>query len=312
LPHVASFFRVISRFLAFDVTLRSVTSNAKGTPKMHADESKDDVEYMKLDNHGHGGGHAEEGEGPWLMSFADMVTLLMCFFILFFSVEKGNLEVDDPEKLKELLEKLSELMNVEVPEDKTNISPNIRSIASSQSDLDTLKESMQQIAKTLDIVFALAQPEPGRIDITFLNSNFFKPGQAEVTYGATRIVEVAALKLKSLPPNAIIEIQGHTDSDPIRSPIFPSNWELSSARAASVLKILAKQGVKEKQMRAVGFAHFQPVAPEKTTGGLPNPSNKALNRRIVISISVPTNEKDNETEKPTLKSPAEIEKVKSK
>jgi hypothetical protein len=65
-------------------------------------------------------------------------------------------------------------------------------------------------------------------------------------------------------------------------------------------------------MRAVGFAHFQPVAPEKTIGGLPNPSNKALNRRIVISISVPTNEKDNETEKPTLKLPAEIEKVKSK
>jgi chemotaxis protein MotB len=260
------------------------------------DEAKDDVEYLKLDNHGHSGGHSEEGEGPWLMSFADMVTLLMCFFILFFSTEKGNLEVDDPIKVKALLEKLSELMNVEVPEEKTNVSPNIKSIASSQSDLDALKETMQEIAKSLDIVFALAQPEPGRIDITFLNSNFFKPGQAEVTFGASRMVEIAALKLKSLPSNAVIEIHGHTDSDPIRSNIFPSNWELSSARAASVLKILAKQGVKEKQMRAVGFAHFQPVAPELTSGGLPNPSNKALNRRIVISITVPQEEKKKQSD----------------
>jgi hypothetical protein len=132
---------------------------------MQSDEHLPELVYEKLDNHSHAGGgaHHEEGEGPWLMSFADMVTLLMCFFILFFSIEKGNMEVDDPAKLKEILDKLSELMNVETPENKTNISPNIRSIASSQSDLDALKETREQIAKSLDSVFAyqdgLAGPE---------------------------------------------------------------------------------------------------------------------------------------------------------
>jgi chemotaxis protein MotB len=254
---------------------------------MQSEDSSHEVEYYKLDNHGGGHEHAEEGEGPWLMSFADMVTLLMCFFILFFSIDKGNFQVDDPEKLKEILAKLSELVNVEKSEKNKDISANVKSIASSQSVVDALKQTMEQVAKSLDIVFTMAQPEPGTIDITFLNTNFFRPGKSEMTLGATKMVELAAAKMTNLPDEATIEIQGHTDSDPIRSPIYPSNWELSSARASTVLKILVAQGIDPKKMRAVGFAHYQPLAPETTDKGLPNPSNKALNRRIVISIKVP-------------------------
>lgn len=231
--------------------------------------------------------HAEEGEGPWLMSFADMVTLLMCFFILFFSIEKGNFTVDDPKKLKIILEKLTEILE-KVPDKETSDTPiTVKSILSSTSEMTSLKEALEEIAKTVDLVFAMAQPEPGRIDLTFLNSNFFRPGSAEISEGARKMVEVAAIKLRQLPKQAVIEIQGHTDSDPIKSPVYPSNWELSSARASTVLKILDAKGVHPEQMRAVGFAHYHPVAPEKTHDGFANPSNKALNRRIVISIRTP-------------------------
>lgn len=246
---------------------------------------------MLAEGHGHGGGHPphEEGEGPWLMSFADMVTLLMCFFILFFSVDKGNYEVDDPKKLKEILEKLQTMVestdNTDKAGEKSRSS--VRTPISTNTNPEVMKQALDQMSKAMDIVFTMAQPEPGRLEITFLNSNFFYPGRAEPTVGGTRMVQLAAQKLLGLSPEVQIEVHGHTDADPVKSTQFPSNWELSAARSAAVIKILASAGIGPERMRAVGFAHYKPVAPEKTREGFSNIANKALNRRIVIVANIP-------------------------
>lgn len=251
-------------------------------------EHPDSFEYEKLHNGGHGGGGGHDEGEPWLLSYADMVTLLMCFFILFFATDQGNVEVDDPAKLKELLDRLTEIVKIEEKEEATEGRPSVRMPASSSATQRDVTKALEKLSKSLEIVFTVAQPEPGRFDITFLNSNFFKPGQAVPTAGGRVMVESAAQQLVRLPPEAEIQVHGHTDSDPIKSPIFPSNWELSSARASAVLKILAEGGLPPGRMRAVGFAHFRPVAPDKTRDGFPNPANKALNRRVVISVTVPS------------------------
>jgi len=259
--------------------------------KLDSDSTSEHMDYHMISG-GHGGSHPphEEGEGPWLMSFADMVTLLMCFFILFFSMNKGNIEVDDPKKLKELIERLTEIVNTEDKRTLGEGRPSVRTPISTNTNPDVMKQALEQLSQALDIVFTMAQPEPGRLEITFLNSNFFYPGRAEPTVGGVRMVQMAANQLRNLSGDVQIEVHGHTDSDPVKSPIFPSNWELSTARSATVIKILADAGISPDRMRAVGFAHFQPVAPEKTREGFNNIANKALNRRVVIvaHFAVPT------------------------
>ena len=81
--------------------------------------------------------------------------------------------------------------------------------------------------------------------------------------------------------NKAIEVQGHTDNVPIKNAKFPSNWELSSGRAGSVVRTLAAYGVPESRMTAVGMAANQPVVPNDT------PEHRAQNRRVSITILSP-------------------------
>jgi chemotaxis protein MotB len=74
-------------------------------------------------------------------------------------------------------------------------------------------------------------------------------------------------------------VEGFTDDRPIANALYPSNWELSSARAASVVKMLSRDGVDPKRLAAVGYAEFQPAAPNDTEAG------RAANRRVSLMIS---------------------------
>jgi chemotaxis protein MotB len=245
-------------------------------------------DYEHLPNHmGHGGGghhEEEEGEGPWLMSFADMVTLLMCFFILFFSVDKGKGSIDNPEKL---LEKLQTLIGLELaslsPAPKPEeMSPSESSRVSGEA-VEVEKE-LKRIASDLRIVFSIGHPEPGVLELVFLNANFFSSGSAELTPVAMRMIDAVVPKLRGLAPESTIEVNGHTDSSPISNRIFLSNWELSAARASAVVRRLESAGIDPRRLRASGFAATRPVVPEYDARGIAIPSNRALNRRIVIQV----------------------------
>ena len=75
-----------------------------------------------------------------------------------------------------------------------------------------------------------------------------------------------------------IQVEGHTDDLPIKSPIYPSNWELSSARAASVVRLLAEEGVAPSRMVAIGYADNKPIDTNAT------PEGRARNRRVNVLI----------------------------
>ncbi len=119
----------------------------------------------------------------------------------------------------------------------------------------------------------------------FQSEVLFPKGSAELTEEGRREMDklaAAILELqKQIPPdiNWILRVDGHTDSDPINTPQFKSNWELSAARAISVVKYLISRGVPPQRLAATGFGEFHPIDPRDTEEA------KARNRRIELKLT---------------------------
>ncbi len=115
------------------------------------------------------------------------------------------------------------------------------------------------------------------LEVELNTKSLFAPGSAEPSFAAETVFDELADILNSYD-NAI-EIEGFTDNIPINTPVYPSNWELSSARAASVVQIMAQGGVAPKRMAAIGYGQFRPIADNSTAGG------REKNRRVVVKIA---------------------------
>ncbi len=119
----------------------------------------------------------------------------------------------------------------------------------------------------------------------FQSEVLFPKGSAELTEEGKKELDKLAEALKELerqiPPdiNWILRVDGHTDTDPINTPRFRSNWELSAARAISVVKYLISKGVDPKRLAATGFGEFHPLDPRDTEEA------KARNRRIELKLT---------------------------
>lgn len=114
------------------------------------------------------------------------------------------------------------------------------------------------------------------VEIEIKNSMLFDSGSAIVNPSAQEpLAEIAAVLREA--PNRI-QVEGFTDNRPINTPFYPSNWELSAARAANVVNLLMKNGVRPERMSAVGYGEFQPIADNSAEQG------RVQNRRVVIVI----------------------------
>ena len=239
--------------------------------------------HKKIANHGAHGEEGEEGE-PWLLSYADMVTLLMCFFILFFSINKNKGGVADPEKLKIKLESLI-AVELSTPSSPSSSAANTASSTPDSGRAAKLKQKVKE--ESPKIVFALTTPEPGVTEITFLNADFYESGKAVLTPAGVAALDAVAPRFLSLSPDATIEVQGHTDSSrPVRSP-YPSNWELSTARASSIARSLIERGVQPSAIMVSGYGENRPLVPERDARGQLDVIAQRLNRRVVIRVRLP-------------------------
>ncbi len=116
--------------------------------------------------------------------------------------------------------------------------------------------------------------------ITVSNKILFDPGQALIKPQAKDSLNKIARVLNNSCPNKLIRIEGHSDNRPIRYSVkYPSNWELSTARATGVLRYLIKQNVFPQRLSAVGYAEYRPIDTNDT------PQGRANNRRVEIVIS---------------------------
>ena len=209
-----------------------------------------------------------EAEDAWLMTYADMVTLLLCFFIILFALSSP-----DDKKFTTMSRDLKEsgfLSNVIPPEDP----------------YADLKEHLEMSlgASGYDQFIAVSQT-PKFVSVELSSNSFFEPGVAKIKPEALPMLETIAKQLIPLKAKSIIlEIEGHTDDSPIGSDKFPSNWELSSARASAVVRYLIEQGFPKEKLRATGYAETKPKAPNHDNAGNSIAVNQALNRRVIIKM----------------------------
>ena len=127
------------------------------------------------------------------------------------------------------------------------------------------------------------RPRDNGVELNLRGAAFFDLASAEVKPGGIPLLRDIAATLADTPYKVTVE--GHTDNLPMESWLYPSNWELSSARASRVARFLIDHGVARDHLRVEGLADTQPVAPNTDPAGRPIPENQAKNRRVVILVS---------------------------
>jgi chemotaxis protein MotB len=208
----------------------------------------------------------ESGEGNWLISYADMMTLLCVFFVLMMI-----LSTPDPEKFETVRRETASYFGG-------------RYVVPHQELVGKIEEVVAE--RGLDDVIEVITDETG-VTITFRGTVFFESGSAGIiSAGKDLLVEIGQI-VKAEVRNFKIEVEGHTDDDPIQSMIFPSNWELSGARASSVVRLFEQMGFDPRSLTAVGLSDTRPLKPNRDEIGESIPENKALNRRVVLKVISP-------------------------
>src|SRR5690606_24811164 len=150
---------------------------------------------------------------------------------------------------------------------------------------ESLNAKLQEVIKKRNLEESVRTEQNGNsISVIFQGSTLFETGSTELgEVGKERISEFLDILREQAFQFPII-VEGHTDDSPISSDKFPSNWELSGARASLILRMLDAKGFKRDQLQAQGFADTRPVAPNRTEKGEIISENQALNRRITLKI----------------------------
>ncbi len=269
------------------------------------------------------------GIPAWVMTFADLMSLLMCFFVLLLSFSEI-----DAQKFKQIAGELSaafgvqrEVPALEIPMGTSPIfdkfSPgkpeptpvdSVRQQTTEQDPkLETLREELEadvqkqvqdttkeQIDTSMDALRDVLENELAqgrlqlendrkRIIIRVEEKGSFPSGSAEMTPEFQDMLDRIATVLAELPGE--ITIEGHTDNIPINTSRFQSNWDLSAARASSVANaLLYNETIKPERMRVQGYAETRPRASNEW------PETRALNRRVEIILDLSGSIEEYETE----------------
>jgi len=219
----------------------------------------------------------EEPSAPfWMTTFSDMVTLLLVFFILILSYSTVELE-----KFRGAMSSMKGALGV-MPDKGSAVSGNKTEFNKSIKEKDEkVKEALENLNKSmkdagLDGTIELDMDATG-IHIRLGDKVLYDIGKAKIKPGAHTILREIAMLISRDTKEIFVE--GHTDNVPIKTVKFPSNWELSSARAMSVIRYLHEvEGIEAEKLAAVGHGEFRPLAPNTTSEG------RAKNRRVEIFI----------------------------
>ncbi len=196
-------------------------------------------------------------EGGWLTTYADMMTLLMTFFVLLFAMstlDPVKLEQFGDSTKKESAQKKTKKVSL------SEINKEVKKLVVEEELQSQVKVRMDARGVTLEIASDLAFGS-GTATLSGPIKDFLKKmvgTMAKATYA--------------------IAVEGHTDNVPIRSGVFPSNWELSSSRASAVIRYLTSQGIEADKFRAIGFGDTVPKVANDTA------ENRAKNRRVDITF----------------------------
>ena len=236
--------------------------------------------------------HDHENTERWLVSYADFITLLFAFFVVMYSmssINEGKYRVlsdtlveafKTPPKSPEPIQ-LGEPRKSLDPVDKLIEKPDIIEIRPEPL-VDTTqtariaRQLQQSLKPLLDRNLIKIKHDKLWVEVELNNRILFASGEAELQPSAYPVLRQLARELRDLPNH--IDVEGHTDNLPIRNEVFRSNWELSAARAASVVHLLTREGVDPSRLSAIGYGEFRPIADNRT------PEGRRRNRRVAIII----------------------------
>lgn len=252
-----------------------------------------------------GGAPVEEGAPLWIVTFADMMSLLLTFFVLMFSMSEVKQErfLIAAQSLREAMGSTAEvpsldpvgLMPDEVDPELDMSNPGLNNGATAnpvdgeggEDVVDVFAEAyMDMIIERLQALVTESGLEPGAVEIVkedegvylrIRDAALFPSGSATLLPGGRTLIGSLADITTELAVPAIVS--GHADSRPISTAAFPSNWELSAARAAGVARLLVESGQSPEQLEVQSFGEFRPVADNETVDG------RAKNRRVELFFS---------------------------
>ncbi len=240
------------------------------------------VRYKEQDNH-----------DRWLISYADFITLLFAFFVVMYAISSVN-----ESKYQMFSASLTSAFGNQIVKPEAIVPTSeedllLKSLVDRRNAklAEQQQEAMQDIAKKINQVMS-ALIKNGQVSVMQTNrgvaveinaSALFNQGDAVLQGGAINTMAEVAEVLKQV--DLAIEVEGHTDNIPINTQQFPSNWELSSARASSVVRLFIGHGLAPRYLKAIGSAANYPVTSNDTAEG------RTRNRRITVTILSPSLER---------------------
>ena len=243
--------------------------------------------------------HAEEHVNleRWLISYADFITLLFATFVVLYALSQIDLAKFKDLKISlakafsssptilqgdpGMLNKSNKVMDSGGQQDNQNLIPPILDAPYAKQEESNFEEAMksldsQNLNETNGIKTEVT--EKGLV-IKLLGGIVFESSTATIKKDFYKQLGKIGIILKNKFPNHLIRVEGHTDNLPINSPVYPSNWELSSARSASIIRYMMKNfGISKDRFSALGYADSRPAASNNTEAG------RKENRRVEIII----------------------------
>lgn len=231
-----------------------------------------------------------ENHERWLVSYADFITLLFAFFVVMYALSSIN-----EGKYRVLADSLNNAFRNEATPQAGQVMlitqgapplpvPVAKPVQASDAVKVQQRDKMRNMAKEImEVLAPLVKQGKVRVletsrgvTVEINDSVLFAPGQASLEPLSINALQAVALvvALTDFP----ITIEGHTDNVPIKTPVFPSNWELSAVRATTVLRLFVESGVAPERLTAIGYGEQRPVESNDTVEG------RARNRRVTILI----------------------------
>jgi chemotaxis protein MotB len=265
---------------------------------------------MKKKHHDHEEDHpVHHDESNWLVSYADMMTLLFGFFVLMYSMSRVDTEqftvvgkdvakffggkVKEDKGLVVAVKDVKELMQTFMKdmEGKGAVSKDEgQSLAGNPPTADGTEEETDVTPdKTVEV-----EQKVNTLTLKFRGSILFGSGSAELKPDFAKVLADLGEKLKATGRVQEIRVEGHTDDNPIRSSVFPTNWELSASRASRIVRQFETTGLDSKALIAEGLGSSRPEAPNRDEAGKALKDNQARNRRVVVVVKFNPMTKENQ------------------
>ena len=257
---------------SFGIAERRNSNHSAGKADKHASPTRSIRTRRHIEDDSDGF-HEESDKDRYLITYADLITLLLGLFIILYAI--SNIDLNKYSKMSSAMENVFGSGGSGVIGSKI-LTGNKGKIAGSK--IDDLKSRLATVIDKHNYSNSVTLEENDRgITIHILENILFPPGKADLNSTSKLVLNQLSTILGKLPND--IRVEGHTDNIPISSATYPSNWHLSVARALSTAYFLInEQKLDPEKVTVVGYAEYKPIADNSTAAG------RAKNRRVDIVI----------------------------